>query len=279
MRFILAILLLVMSVMANATVAPTYPNVAYGADPLQTFDVYAPRAAKNLPIIFMVHGGAWVGGDKTNDHVITNKVPYFLPQRIIFISVNYRLLTHANGLTVLDEANDVAKALAYVQAHASTWGGDGTRVVIMGHSAGAHLTTLIVSAPAIQSANGVQPWLGSIALDSAGYDIVYIMNHPHLALYDYAFGTDSTFWQQTSPVYRLGASTPPILLVCSTLRADTDCGDTQTYGARDTGFGANVFMQQIALHHEEINADVGLRNALTWRISNFLCSLHVGVNC
>ena len=40
----------------------TWHDVAYGPDPQQRFDVYAPQDAKAAPLIFMVHGGAWTVG-------------------------------------------------------------------------------------------------------------------------------------------------------------------------------------------------------------------------
>src|SRR5215510_763085 len=96
-------------------------NVAYGADLEQRFDVYLPAHPDHAPILFMVHGGGWRRGDKDNPGVIENKVAHWVPQGVIFVSVNYRMLPEADPLT---QADDVALALAKVQDLAAGWGGD-----------------------------------------------------------------------------------------------------------------------------------------------------------
>src|ERR1041384_1023360 len=39
------------------------------ADPRQKVDIYAPEGAKNLPVVFWIHGGGWQAGDRTNTQV------------------------------------------------------------------------------------------------------------------------------------------------------------------------------------------------------------------
>ena len=108
----------------------------YGSDKQQRFDVYGPLEAKEAPIIFMVHGGACSLGNKAQGAVVENKVARWVPGGFIVISTNYRLL-----LTVgpIEQAKDVARALAVAQDKAASWGGDRTKFILMGHSAGAHL--------------------------------------------------------------------------------------------------------------------------------------------
>ncbi|MES1988556.1 MAG: alpha/beta hydrolase, partial [Pseudomonadota bacterium] len=149
----------------NATVQR---NVSYGTDSAESFDVYIPKNAQNAPVILMVHGGAWRVGDKTMSRVIENKANRWLAKGIIFVSINCRMLPKADPLT---QANDVALALAKAQSLAPTWGGDAKRFVIMGHSAGAHLVALITANGNIAKQQGAQPWLGTVMLDSAAYDL------------------------------------------------------------------------------------------------------------
>lgn len=147
-------------------------DTRYGGDPLETFDVYAPSDAREAPVIFMVHGGGWQRGDKTARGVVQNKVVHWVPRGIIVISVDYPLLPQA---TPLQQARSVAKALAFAQRHAAEWGGDGNKFVLMGHSAGAHLVTLISAEPTLATGQGALPWLGTVALDSAAYDVASII--------------------------------------------------------------------------------------------------------
>ena len=111
-------------------------DLAYGPAPAQKLDVYIPEGAKNAPILLMVHGGAWMLGDKGNSGVVANKARHWLPRGYIVVSPNYRMARPPNPL---DQTEDVGRALAFVQANAASWGGDGSRVVLMGHSSGAHL--------------------------------------------------------------------------------------------------------------------------------------------
>lgn len=121
-------------------------NIAYGSNPKQRLDVYIPRDVRNAPIIFMVHGGGWRRGDKANYGVVQNKINYFLPKGFIFVSTNYRMVPEVGVMT---ESADVATALAYVQQHAATWGGDSSNLIVMGHSAGAQLVMMLTSVPEV----------------------------------------------------------------------------------------------------------------------------------
>jgi len=119
-------------------------DLPYGGDAAQTLDVYLPDAAKDAPVIVMVHGGGWRTGDKASNTVWQNKAAHWLPRGSVFVSLNTRLLPEADPLT---QAGDVARALGFVQGHAKDWGGDPDQVVLMGHSAGAHLVALLGADP------------------------------------------------------------------------------------------------------------------------------------
>lgn len=242
-------------------------NVAYGSEREQVLDVYIPSDASHAPIIFMVHGGGWRRGDKASYNVIQNKINYFLPKGYIFVSTNYRMVPEVG---VMAEAADVATALAYVQQHAANWGGDSARLIVMGHSAGAHLVMLLTSVPALREAAGVKPWRATVALDSAGYNIVKIMSGPHFRLYDPVFGTHAELWKEASPTLQLKSAPPvPVLLVCSTMRANS-CDQATAYADKASGLGGHVKVVPLELRHQQINADVGLPGPLTDDIVNFI---------
>lgn len=244
-------------------------NVAYGPDARQTMDVYVPPEARAAPILFMVHGGGWRRADKSAYAVVQNKLDYFAPRGFILVSADYRRVPAAG---VMAEAGDVATALSYVQTHATSWGGDGTKVVVMGHSAGAHLVMLLASSPALRTAASVAPWSATVALDSAGYDITRIMSGPHPRLYDPVFGADPRLWRQASPTLRLASAPPvPALLVCSTLRA-TSCGQARAYADRARGLGGHVDVMAVDLRHGQIDREVGLPSRLTRAIARFIAS-------
>jgi acetyl esterase/lipase len=118
-----------------------------GVDPiLLSFDVYPPtneskNSGEGYPIIVWVHGGGWCIGDKTN--TIDDKVKIFGEMGYMFISVNYRLspkdltLLDPNRIKYPDFTYDIADIFAYIHGNCTNWNGDPSRIILMGHSAGA----------------------------------------------------------------------------------------------------------------------------------------------
>ena len=100
----------------------------------------------------------------------------------------------------IEQANDVARALAFVQSNAQNWGGDPQRCILMGHSAGAHLVDLLASDPSIATKQGAKEWLGTVSLDSAAMDVVERMETRHQQFWDQAFGKDANYWKESSPI-------------------------------------------------------------------------------
>ena len=244
-------------------------NVAYGVEAAQKMDVYLPPNAKGAPVLLMVHGGAWRIGNKNLPDVMENKVKRWLPKGIILVAINYRMLPEADPLT---QADDVARALARVQQLAPSWGGDPARVVLMGHSAGAHLVSLLSAAPEISAKHGVRPWLGTVSLDTAAMDVPVIMQRRHPRLYDDAFGSNPAYWNDTSPLQRLENAGQPLLAVCSSQRQDS-CQQANSFVARATQLGMRCSSLPMNLSHAEINRNLGLPGAYTDGVESFLRSL------
>lgn len=253
-----------------ATPAPamrSISDIAYGSDAAQKFDVYLPpQPVSNAPVIFMVHGGGWRHGDKTYSNVVANKSAAFTKRGWIFISTNYRMIPDANPL---EQAQDVARAIAYAQQHAAQWGGDPQRFVLMGHSAGAHLVALISAKPDLVTTQGGNRWLATVALDSAGYDIEKVMNERHFKLYDDAFGTDQALWRAASPAAQLSATMPPFLAVCSTKR-ESACEQANILKNKAQAFGGVFDILPVDMKHSEINHELGADNDYTRSVMDFL---------
>ena len=248
-------------------------DVAYGADPQQRFDVYIPAQVDHAPVIFMVHGGGWRRGDKAAPGVVQNKIDRWLPRGFIFISTNYRLLP---GTLPLQQARDVALALATAQRRAAGWGGDAQQFIVMGHSAGAHLVALMTAEPALASARGAQPWLGTISLDSASLNVVQMMQGPHLRLYDVAFGSQPADWLAVSPYQQLHGPVLPFLAVCSSLRLDS-CPQSRAFVRKAETLGSDASVLEVDMRHGEINTRLGLPSAYTDAVEQFMRALSAEV--
>lgn len=248
-------------------------DVAWGSDPHQRFDVYAPAQASHAPVIFIVHGGGWRRGDKASPGVIQNKIARWVPRGFIVISTNYRLLPDTEPL---QQAQDVARALAVAQRQAAKWGGDASRFILMGHSAGAHLVALLTAEPALARGQGAQPWLGTISLDSASLDVVQIMQGRHLRLYDEAFGTRPADWLAASPYQQMHGRIVPFLAVCSSRRRDS-CPQAHAFVRKAESFGGRAKVLEEDLRHGEINSQLGLPSDYTTAVEQFMRRLDPAV--
>ena len=249
-------------------------DVEYGLDAAQRFDVYLPGAGtRDAPVILMVHGGGWAHGDKAMQAVVANKVAHWVPKGFIVVSTNYRLVPAADPLR---QARDLARALATVQAKAPRWGGDPNKLILMGHSAGAHLAALLTASPEIAPSHGARPWLGTVALDSAAYDVEALMEGRHAGLYDQAFGPDPSLWKAASPVAQLRGATPPLLAVCSTRRTDS-CRSAQQFVRRASALGTHAQALGQDLSHKGINEELGRPGSYTEAVDAFLAGLDPAV--
>ncbi|MBD2857707.1 alpha/beta hydrolase [Spongiibacter sp. KMU-158] len=250
-------------------------DISYGTDKRQAIDVYRPKNASNAPIIVMVHGGAWRIGDKDNRTVVNNKLARWGSRDFVFISVNYRLLPDADPLM---QAGDVAMALAYIQSHAAQWGGDPSKLVLMGHSAGAHLVSLLAVSPDRVMQRGGHNWLATISLDTAAFDIVKVMENPHPRFYDRAFGSDPSYWRSASPLHQLKDNSQinqlrPMMIVCSTEREDKPCDGAEVFASELQNRSVMNTVLPLAMSHREINADLGKNEAYTKSVEDFMAQL------
>lgn len=247
-------------------------NIAYGDDSQQMMDIYfpsKPHTDNNLaPIIVMVHGGAWSIGDKNNAAVVKNKVDYWGKRGWLLISVNYRLVPTA---TVQQQTQDISNALLYIQKHANDWHANSKRLILVGHSAGAHLVSLVTVRPSWLTPQP-QPWRATIALDSAAYDIEKIMQNRHARFYDRAFGQQPENWKALSPILQLHQSLPAFLAVCSTTRPDQPCIQAQQFIQQAQKLGTSAQLLSLPLSHREINRSLGEDNAYTQQVNQFIQS-------
>lgn len=198
-------------------------DLAYGAGPLQRLSFWglAAKGKGPAPLILFVHGGGWKRGDRANA-TGKAKLAHYTGQGYAFASINYRLVPEA---TVEQQAADVASALAYVIAHAGELGIDPRRIVLMGHSAGAHLVALVGTDPSYLKAVGLDEtaMAGVIPIDGAAYDVpaqlkvgARIMG----ATYEQAFGTDPARQQALSPTLQAAAPNAPAFLILHVQRRD-----------------------------------------------------------
>lgn len=236
-----------------------FEEMAYGKDPLQKLDYWRPEKVGS-PLVVFVHGGGWKRGDKA--HSVDLKSEHYLAEGYAFASLNYRLVP-AN--TVEEQAQDVADALAFLFKQSETLGFDKTKVVLMGHSAGAHLSALVGTDMTYLKKAGLnsKSLRGVIPLDGACYDVPKQIAQGGDLMHDtylQAFGEEKARQLALSPTYHAAAPNAPAFLILHVQRVD---GAMQSRALCDAlkkaGTKAEVQgFEGIGLKgHMEINRDLG----------------------
>jgi acetyl esterase/lipase len=178
-------------------------------------DLYLPKAHKDFPVLLFVHGGSWRHGDKSGSlGVYSNIGSFFAKHGIGTVVINYRLsplVKHPEHI------KDVARAFAWTHKNIARYRGKTDQLFVCGHSAGAHLVSLLVTDDTyLKTAGlGVQDVRGVIPISG-----VYELGEKLLPS---VFGTDVEVRRKASPLRQVKAGLPPFLI----LYADNDfpgCG-------------------------------------------------------
>ena len=181
-----------------------FADEAYGADPLQTLDVYQPQGANNVPVVVFVHGGALTTGTKNETAEISaNVLYYFAGKRFLGINANYRLAPkHAYPAA----AQDIGGVVAWIKENAKRFGGDPERIfALIGRSTGAlHVATWAFDAKT-HGAKG--PGVSGVVLISGRLKADSRADDPNGRRVPEYFGTDTSLYPERSPV-NYGAQSP-----------------------------------------------------------------------
>ena len=197
-------------------------TMAYGSDKLQVLDFYPAQSGdKRAPLVLFVHGGGWKRGSKDNADG-TWKAPHFTAEGYAYTSINYRLVPDA---TVEQQAADIAAALRYLIGNAARLGFDPSRIVIMGHSAGAHLVSLVGTDEQYLRGAGLSfaSIDGVLPIDGAAYDVPQQITDGGNFMHDtylQAFGSDPARQRALSPTFQAAAPNAPAFLLIHVMRKD-----------------------------------------------------------
>lgn len=114
-------------------------GLPYGDHPRQRLDLYAPRAAgaNKLPVILFFYGGSWSSGSAATYAFVGHALA---AQGFLAVVADYRLVPEVRFPAFIE---DGAAAVAWVRGHAARFGADPDRIVLMGHSAGAHIAAML----------------------------------------------------------------------------------------------------------------------------------------
>ncbi|SED66483.1 triacylglycerol lipase [Rhizobiales bacterium GAS188] len=191
-------------------------DVKYGTADRNLLDVFTPEiAASPRPVLIFVHGGGFAAGNKHNagapfyDNIMLAAVK----SGAVGVNITYRL---APAYQWPAGAEDVGASVRWVVDHISAFGGDPSRIYLMGHSAGAVHVASFLAAFGPYAAKGTE--LAGAILVSGEYDLTALT--PGAAEKAY-FGEDTSQYRERSPLPGLLKSKVPLLVVNAELDPPT----------------------------------------------------------
>jgi acetyl esterase/lipase len=226
----------------------------------QTLDVYASGSGTNRPVVFYIHGGGWRKGDKGG---VGRKPEAFAERGCVLVSTNYRFYPN---VTVKEMTADIAKAIRWVHDHADDFGGDPSRIIVMGHSAGAHLAALVCTDESYLQAEGLPLSIikGCVPIDVSVYDIPKRLTDAGsgaaVGNFKELFGPGETEQRDYSPVAHVerGKHIPAFLILHVADKPEsTEQSKWFAEKLREAGVSATVVPGE-GKTHGTINSDLGL---------------------
>ena len=261
--------LLLLPVIAAAPAQTVKRNLPYAAPAHErhVLDVHAPDGAKNLPVVFWIHGGGWQAGDKSS---VAEKPRAFAARGFVFVSTNYRLLPAVDMGTII---RDCAKSLGWVHQHIAEHGGDPQRIFVMGHSAGAQLAALLCTDERYLKAEGVpfSALKGCVPVDGDTYDVPAIIETAETRRRVHGqpqaknghrekFGNDPALHREYSAVTHIahGKGIPPFLILHVADHPDTSAQAFRLGAAlKKAGIPAKAFGAK-ETNHTRLNDQLGV---------------------
>ena len=211
------------NVLAKRAVLPdaqVQRNVSYGVG--RALDVYR-ATTPNAPVLVFVYGGGWNTGSKDlrvgGLDVYGNIGRFYASQGVTTVVINYRLQP---AVRWREQAADVAAAVKWTKQNIATFGGNPERIFLMGHSAGAHLASMVSLNQGIQTTAGIGRCDidGVVSVSGAGLDLddqeTYRTEDP--GYYEQRFGprTDRAEWTAASPATHADAADAAVLILYAT---------------------------------------------------------------
>ena len=123
-----------------------------------SLDVYQPGRAGTFPVIMQIYGGSWQSGSPSSQEWFSR---YFAERGYVVVAIDYR---HAPEWKWPEQIVDVRTALYWISQEAGRFGGDPSRIVLVGRSAGAQLAMRLAYQEGPSSIRGVVNYYGPVDL-------------------------------------------------------------------------------------------------------------------
>ncbi len=149
-------------------------DMAYGSGPQETLDIF-PAAQRQAPVLVFIHGGWWRSLDKADHSFVA---PPFVDAGSCVVLPNYALCP---AVTIPQIVLQMVAALVWTFRNIARYGGDPTRITVVGHSAGGHLAAMLLACQWQKVAPGLPAQLLKNALSISGlFELESVMHTPFL---------------------------------------------------------------------------------------------------
>lgn len=177
-------------------------SYAYGELPRQQCDVYFPKQP-NGKLVFFIYGGSWMSGDKADYRFVARNLTR---KGYTVVIADYRLYPEVRFPTFVEDA---AQALAWTQGQLANWSMQPKSVFVVGHSAGAHIASLLALDERYLAPYGMKPTqLSGVVGLSTPADFAATLGAQYRPIF-----TDESGLQAAQPIRYVSSKAPPMLLI------------------------------------------------------------------
>jgi acetyl esterase/lipase len=179
-------------------------SAPYGEGPRRSLDVYAPAQARGLPVIVFFYGGAWQFGEKARMAFVGEALA---AEGFVVVVPDYRVYPEVRFPGFIEDA---AASIKWTADNIARYGGDPARIVLAGHSAGAHIAALVALDPSYAAAAGYDHGAvrGVIGISGPYYHPAQFRDERLCEIF-----CSAPDWSTVEPMHFVSSDDPPILLL------------------------------------------------------------------
>ncbi len=225
---------------------PCKLDLPYGDGPNMSLDIF-PQSNGLNPVCLFIHGGYWRAMDK---ELFSYPAIGLSEAGVVFVSINYAL---APAISLDGIVEQCREAVLWVHRNAEAYGGDPNRIHISGHSAGGHLTAMMLSTNWSERGAADINLAGGIAI-SGMFDLVPLIE---TSIND-DIKLDREAALRNSPIGFLPEDCPPLIAAVGAGETDDFLRQSSEYAEAWNGKGGQAqFMPISGLHHFDVVLELG----------------------
>ncbi len=198
-------------------------DLAYGVSPRERLDLFLPQGdpqGDDAPLLAYIHGGYWQWNDKEPFAFLAGRI---VPAGAAFANIEYTLCP-AVSLTELTD--QVRRAMAFLWREARRFGIDRNRIVVCGHSAGGHLTAMMMATDWPAFGDGLPAGLVAAGLPISG---IYDLEPVRLTPLNDAVRMDAAEARALSPAFAVPPTRAPMVVVAGGAESDEFVRQAQSF--------------------------------------------------